>query len=155
IAVGDAYSDRAPVQIGQWEGSAKIDAEFRKIFMEKGGGGTGRESYELIAWYLAHRTEMDCLKRGKKGYLHMLVDERPYETVSAAQVKTIMGVDLPNDIPTRDVFEALKQKFHLFVHFPRATVQERKNSINAEIRRRLIEAHGQFENVDIRCSLMW
>lgn len=38
-AVGDYYSDKAPLQIGQFESDASIDDDTNKIFLENGGGG--------------------------------------------------------------------------------------------------------------------
>ena len=48
MAVGDAYSDRAPLQVGQFESTAELmDQWLTWSFLEGGGGGSGEESYEL------------------------------------------------------------------------------------------------------------
>lgn len=48
MAVGDATSDRAALQVGQFESTAELmDQWLTWCFLEGGGGGTGHESYEL------------------------------------------------------------------------------------------------------------
>lgn len=155
-AFGDAYVDRAPLQIGQWEPDQLIDEQRRKIWIEEGGGGTGEESSELLAFYLAYRTHLDSLKkRGKKGYLFIPTDEAPYPVVSRAFVRSLMGHDIPADILTTQVFQDLMAKFHTFIVFPRTTMEQRKLSIDSEIQQRVEKAGGLTKGVSIRCSLAW
>ena len=60
MAVGDATSDNAPLQVGQFESTAElIDQWLTWSFLEGGGGGTGSESYELAFYLLAQHTDMD------------------------------------------------------------------------------------------------
>src|SRR6185312_16481445 len=82
-AVGDATSDRASLQTGQFETTAELmDQWLTWCFLEGGGGGQGTESYELALYFLSQHTEMDSmLKRNRRGYLFMTGDERPYEVV--------------------------------------------------------------------------
>lgn len=154
-AFGDATHDKAPLQIGQFESDRRIDENLKRIWMEEGGGGTGEESHELVAWYLANKTKLDANKRGKKGFAFYTSDEAPYPTVSRAFVKTHIGDSLPADVPTVDVFKALQLKYHTFLIFPRATMEERKAAIDSEIRQRLQLAGGRFDKVSIRASLIW
>ncbi|MCB0184778.1 MAG: hypothetical protein KDE31_10955, partial [Caldilineaceae bacterium] len=46
-AVGDAYTDSVPLQIGQFESGLEMDDDLSKIYLEGGGGGQVHESYEL------------------------------------------------------------------------------------------------------------
>src|SRR5262245_39285696 len=69
-AVGDATSDDAPLQVGQFEAGIEIEEDLAKLFLEGGGGGTLSESYELAMYFMARHTSLDCFeKRGKRGYL--------------------------------------------------------------------------------------
>jgi len=154
-AVGDANSDRAPLQVGQFESDRRIDEQLAKIWLEEGGGGTGEESYELAAYLLAHKTKLDATARGKKGFAFFTADEAPYPVVSPALVKSLIGDTLPAELPTADVFAALQRKFHTFVIFPRSTMEQRKTAIDSEIKQRLLLAGGRFQNVAIRASLLW
>ncbi|MRR30716.1 VWA domain-containing protein, partial [bacterium] len=80
MAIGDAYSDSSPLQVGQFESTAELmDQWLTWSYLEGGGGGSGEESYELGMYFLAAHTEMDCMvKRKKRGYLFMTGDEFPY-----------------------------------------------------------------------------
>ncbi|MBL7058057.1 hypothetical protein ISS03_01850 [Patescibacteria group bacterium] len=153
---GDATAgDRAPLQVGQFETDNKLDVELAKMWIEQGGGGTGEESAELVAYYYAYRTELRGLRPGKKGYFFFITDEGFYPKVSASQVKDLLGVDMPADIDFEQVFKDLQKKFNVYLIFPRKTWEERKDDIDAEIRKRVTEAGGQYNNVDIRASLLW
>lgn len=154
-AVGDANCDRAPIQVGQFESDKRIDAVLEKIWMEEGGGGTGEESYELLAYYLANKTRLDSLKNGRKGFAFFTADEAPYPVVSRTFVKSLIGDTVAEDLPSTQVFAELQSKYHTAVIFPRSTMAQRKSSIDAEIRQRLKLAGGKFEKVSIRCSLIW
>jgi len=45
VAVGDAFSDRAPLQVGQFESTAELmDQWLTWSFLEGGGGGSGQDS---------------------------------------------------------------------------------------------------------------
>src|SRR5689334_11635095 len=46
-AVGDAYCDSVPLQIGQFESGLEMDDDLGKIYLEGGGGGQVHETYEL------------------------------------------------------------------------------------------------------------
>ncbi|HEU5121405.1 MAG TPA: hypothetical protein VFT59_01045 [Candidatus Saccharimonadales bacterium] len=116
-AVGDAYSDRVPLQIGQFESDNRMDAQLEHIVLEGGGGGGNHESYQLAAYYMAYHTELDCLNRGKKGYLFIIGDERVYSRIDRRQVQAIIGDELQEDLSTEQVFEVLKSKFHVFFLF--------------------------------------
>ena len=155
-AIGDAHNpDKAPIQLGQFESDRRMDEQLANIWMEGGGGGTGEESYELFAYYLAYRTELDCLSRGKKGFVFFTGDEAPYDTVQKTQVKQHLGITIPRNLKSKTVFKALQEKYHPFLIFPRKPMEDRKADIDTEIRRRLEEAGGRFADVDIRASLIW
>lgn len=154
-AIGDANSDRAPIQASQFESDRRMDEQLRKIWMEEGGGGTGEESYELLAWYLAHKTEIDATRRGKKGFVFFTGDEAPYPALSRSFVESYIGDKLRADVATEKVFEALQKKYHAFLIFPRSSMEERRTAIDTEIKRRLEAAGGRFREVDIRASLIW
>ena len=154
-AVGDADSDVAPLQVGQFEADNRLDDVLSKIWLEEGGGGTGQESYELAAYYYARHTKLDAIVNGTKGYFFFLGDEGFYPNVSKAQVKKVLGYDIDADIPAAKIFAELQQKFHVFLIYPKKTMSERKGDIDAEIKKRVTEAGGRYEGVDIRASLIW
>src|SRR3989338_3386471 len=111
IGFGNAKTDKAPWQVGQFESDNAFDASMSKLWLEMGGGGTGKESIELGALYLARYVEMDCPKRGKKGYCFILTDAGVHPVVSKVEAKEWLGVDIPHDIDSRDIFRELQQKW--------------------------------------------
>ncbi|MBT9554470.1 MAG: VWA domain-containing protein [Myxococcales bacterium] len=119
IAFGNAWADRSPIQVGQFESEAAlIDRWLGLIHLEGGGGGVG-ESYEIAMWVAAHHTKMDCFeKRKKKGYYFMTGDERTFGTLNAAQVQSLFRETIPTDRTTNEVAEALLETFHVFMLIP-------------------------------------
>jgi len=120
MAVGDVYSDRAPLQVGQFESAAKeMDQWLTRSFLEGNGGGSNEESYETAMYFGARHTEMDCwTKRKKRGYFFMTGDELPYGYVSAKKVKSLIGDDIPADLQTEVVTRALSETFEPFFLIP-------------------------------------
>ena len=121
-AVGDATSDQAALQVGQFESTAALmDQWLTWSFIESGGGGSGEESYELPLYVAAQHTDMDnWVKRKKKGYLFMTGDELPYPAVSRHQVEALLGEKLDEDIPIEEVIAAAAETYHLFFLIPDA-----------------------------------
>lgn len=155
-AIGDANSDQAPLQVGQFEADNRLDEMLSRIWIEEGGGGTGQESYELAAYYYA-KTNCVQLLQGKsgKGYFFFVGDEGFYPNVRKEHVMRLMGDQLPNDLPSEEVFRRLSEKFEVFLIFPKKNFQQRKADIDAEIRQRVVAAGGMYEGVDLRASLIW
>jgi hypothetical protein len=124
-AVGDAHGDNAPLQVGQFEADARVLDWLQKIFMEGGGGGgTGslhsHESYDLMMYYMAHYTDLDCNKYGKKGYLFLCADERPYPVLKKSVIKDVIGDDVEQDVKFEDILKAVQKKFNFFYILPKA-----------------------------------
>ena len=155
-AIGDASAgDLAPIQVGQFESDNRLDEALSKIWLEEGGGGTGQESYELMAYYFAKHSILDSNSRGKKGYFFFVGDEGFYPRVSKQQIKDWIGDDLPEDVSSAQAFTQLQDKYHVFFIYPQKSWQDRKGDIDAEIKKRVEAAGGLYEGVDIRASLLW
>lgn len=118
-AIGDANSDRVPLQVGQFEADNRMDEHLENIFLEGNGGGQGRETYELAAHFLARHTDLDSLnKRGKKGYCFFMGDEAPYDTLRRSHIRNVIGGPEPEvDLDTKEVFEELKERYEVFFLF--------------------------------------
>lgn len=115
MAVGHA-SDRAPLQVGQFESTAAlIDSWLTRLWLE--GGGVGQhEGYELAMWFAAERMQLDCVEhRGRRGFLFLTVDTLPNPALSVVQARRILGVELERDVPIRTVVEHLQRAFEPFV----------------------------------------
>lgn len=116
--IGDATCDAVPMQISQFETDIKIEEAVSNLFLEGGGGGQVSESYELWLWAMANKTAMDCLdKRGQKGYLFTIGDEKAYERIDPVQVRDIFG-DVIQMTSLPEVIAAARKKFEVFHIIP-------------------------------------
>lgn len=119
--VGDAHltewgtePDKAPVQLTEFvKGCEDVKKLMKQLWMEGGGGGQRRESYEL-AFYAYARKVIQTGKR--KGWLIFLGDEGFYETISAKHLREHFGEnEIKEDIPTAVIIEELKRKWNVLV----------------------------------------
>jgi len=121
-AIGDATTDRAPLQVGQYEAGNEMDAALTKILLERGGGPGYHESYELGMYYMARHTDLNSLtKREKKGYLFITGDELPYNEVKRHEVKQVIGDSLQENIPLPELLTELREKYEVFWIMPGGT----------------------------------
>jgi hypothetical protein len=155
-AFGDATADRAPLQVGQFESDDRMDKDLERMWLEAGGGGTGEESAELAAYFIARKTNVDAIDtRGTKGYCFFTSDEAPYPMVKKDEVQRIIGDTIKADIPSPKIFAELQKRFDTFLIYPAKSLADRQGDIDKEIRQRLQKAGGRFENCSIRASLIW
>lgn len=110
---GDAYTDRVPLQVSQFEDDNRIDDNLDKLFIEGNGGGNGGESMALAWYYLAAHTATDAWdKRKKKGYAFFVADEVSHD-VLPSQVTDIVGVGEPllADLSVEGLAKAVQEKW--------------------------------------------
>lgn len=135
-AIGDANSDRAPLQVTQFESDIKGFEALSKVWLEGGGGGTVAESYELAMYFMAKYCKLDCFdKRGQKGFMFLIGDEfattfkseergSPLTAtsynweLSKYHVEKIIGEKLEANIPFDVVLEMLREKFEVCWIYP-------------------------------------
>lgn len=114
MGIGDLYCDDAPIQISQFESDIRIAEHLDKVWFEFGGGGNYWESY-TAAWYMGSRhCKLDCWKRGKKGIIITIGDERlnPYLPAEALSKET--GDNLQADVDTKDLYEEVTEKYNVY-----------------------------------------
>lgn len=124
-AVGDAFSDKVPLQISQYESDNTMDRHLSNILLENGGGAQQHETYELAAYFLARHTYLDSFeKRGKKGYVFFTGDEMPYDAVKNQYggfqnhtLDNLIGDSLEADLDTGQIFAELQEKNEVFFLF--------------------------------------
>jgi hypothetical protein len=115
-AFGDAFTDRAPLQVGQFESGVEMDEVLEKFFLEENGGGQVHESSELVLHFMAEHTSIDCLeKRGVPGYLFLVTDEMPYAHVEPTQLEKVIGDKVTGRIPIEEVAAKVAEKYEVFV----------------------------------------
>ena len=116
MAIGDAFCDRAPLQVSQFETDIRIAEQLKSLWLEGGGGGNAFESYD-IPWYFAgRRTSIDCFeKRGKKGYLFTVGDEPPPpKGVSASDINAIFGGGEQQGYSSAEMLALAQEKYNVF-----------------------------------------
>jgi hypothetical protein len=112
-AVGDAVSDRAPLQIGQFESGLEMDMWLTRIWLE-GRGGDPPESYTLAHWFAAHHTATDAWeKRQKKGYLFTIGDAT-HKPLQPSHVQRVFGAQPAHPTDSPSVIAAAAQRYELF-----------------------------------------
>lgn len=113
-AIGDATSDRYPLQVADFGAGAELDQRLAGIYGEGGGGGGARESYELFAYYVQ---EQVSTPRAEKPFLILYGDEGFYPEVHAGQVKHYLGLDLPKQekVVSADVWRRLGERFEIYL----------------------------------------
>ena len=162
-AVGDAKSDRVPLQIGQFESGIEMDDDLGRLYLEGGGGGSFEESYELPLYFFARHTKIDCFeKREKKGYLFLIGDEMPYRTATPADVAKVTGDDIGSALPIERVIREAREKYHVFFIIPNGAshgadprLRERWESLlSAENVLMLPDAEGVCEAIGLAIGLV-
>lgn len=114
-AVGDVFTDRVPLQVGQFESGIEMDDDLGRIVIEGGGGGQVHESYELALYFFARHTATDAWeKRRQKGYLFLMGDELPYDEVRRDQVRHLIGDDLEASISIEAIIAEVQERYHVF-----------------------------------------
>lgn len=119
MGIGDLAYDDAPIQTSQFESDIRIAEQLDKVYFEFGGGGNMYESY-TAAWYFgARHTKLDCWKRGKKGIIITMGDERINPYLPHVELTGAVGDTLQGNIDTKDLYTEASEKFdiyHLDVH---------------------------------------
>jgi hypothetical protein len=113
MAVGDATCDAAPLQVTQFEADIRIARQTSRLWMEKGGGLNGGESYGLPYLFAARKIRSDAAKRNVKGYIFTIGDE-PTLDVTPEQAKRFLGIDIPRTLTTADCVAMASADFHCF-----------------------------------------
>jgi hypothetical protein len=122
---GSGDGDQAPLQVTQFEAQAEPALkQMEKIWLEGGGGGNMYESYGLLHFWAAMCTKIDCYtKRGKKGILITVGDERPMPSLSKADIERVLGPDhgleLQAEYSARQLLDMAQKKwdvYHFVIH---------------------------------------
>lgn len=136
MGIGDLSYDEAPIQMSQFESDIRIAEALDKLWMEKGGGGNGFESY-TAAWYMGLKhTKLDCYdKQGRKGIIITMGDEplNPYLPVNGIHgLNHTINETLERNIETPELYNEAREKFdifHIAVDSPRDCYHSYKNDI--------------------------
>lgn len=110
------------LQVGQFESGIEIDDNLTNLWLTENGGGTYEESYDLALYFFARHTAHDAWdKRGRKGYLFLIGDEKTYPRVTVEAVRDVIGDNIGQDIATKDILAECQERYHVFFIIPRMT----------------------------------
>lgn len=152
-AIGDATCDRIPLQVGQFESDNRMDENLENIFLEGGGGGQKRESYELAMYFFARHTDIDCWnKRRRKGYLFIIGDEMSYPVVRRREVAGYVSPAVQADVPTPEIVRELLEHYHVFYILPKMAHYGGDREILNHWRKLLGEHVLELEDPDAVCE---
>lgn len=134
MGIGDLASDKAPIQVSQFESDIRIAEQLDEVYFEGNGGSNGYESY-TAAWYFGlYHTALDCWRRGKKGIIITMGDEPLNPYLPKERLSNITGDNVQCDINTKDIFPQVQEKFdvyHLTIS-DRSTAYVRRGKFYAE-----------------------
>jgi hypothetical protein len=112
-AIGDAHSDKYPVQVQPFTIGTEMTKKLEALVIEGNGGGQLKESYELAALYTLHN--IHCPKATIKPVVVMIGDEAAYDSVSVAEAKNHAKVKIASQVSTKAIFESLMEAFDLYL----------------------------------------
>lgn len=115
MAVGDANHDQSPLQVSQFEADNRIVEQLTKIWIEHGGGGNSFESYNLPWYFAARHTEHDrYIKRGKRGYLFTVGDEKAPHALTSDQIEKFIGDIVKQPLTSADMLRDVQRTYDVF-----------------------------------------
>ncbi|MFD4672135.1 hypothetical protein ACFWNN_20550 [Lentzea sp. NPDC058450] len=153
--IGDADSDRVPLQVGQFESDNRMDEQLRDIFLEGNGGGQKSESYELAAYFIARHVVTDAWqKRGRKGYLFIIGDELNKPRLEARHIRRVIGDDVKQDIDPVSVYRELAKKWHVYFILPNQSSYFHDDSIGDHWRAILGQNFLKLDDPGAVCELI-
>lgn len=114
-AIGDVFTDRAPLQASQFEADITMLDQLQKLYVEGAGGGNGSESY-CLAWHLAaFHTSTDAFEKdGRKGFLFTVGDEGVPPDFTAAQLRQVFGHGDEPVFSNKDLLARVSEMYHVF-----------------------------------------
>jgi hypothetical protein len=110
-AIGDAYSDRYPLQVNDFGKGLDLEKKLKALYPEGAGGGQVSESYELFAYDILNHCKT---KNAISPFLIIYGDEKFYKKVDEQQVKHLIGDKLEGKLDSDKVWQGLMQRFNLF-----------------------------------------
>jgi len=145
-AIGDSDASYAPLQVSPFSQGLEIDDQIKKIFLEGGGGGNSKESYELAAYFYLNNCD---LQNSQFPFLFITGDEIFFDKISCRAARKVLDISLPNntELNSIDVFKDLCKKYNVF-HIRKSYDDPQKEK---EMRKKWAEAIGPERILDVTC----
>lgn len=116
-AYGDAQNGEvAPLQVGQFESGIETEEWLNNLYLEGSGGGNDGETSGLLIHFMGNYSKLDSLdKRGKKGYLILVGDEKPLPKITKHEVEHYIGDPAQGDVTVEQAVEKCKESYEIFM----------------------------------------
>lgn len=113
-ACGD-YDDIAPLQVTQFESDIRIAEQLLELWLEGHGCGNRGEDYQLLWYFLANHTDIDCYnKRNIKGFAFTIGDEPVHNEIRPETFKKVFNEADMETMATSEAIKECEEKYHLF-----------------------------------------
>jgi hypothetical protein len=117
--IGDAKSDKAPLQVTHFESDERVAEQLNRIYLEGAGGGNGAESYNLLWWYAANKTQLSCIKDDKhkrKGILITVGDDNVHPSLLPAEIHKILDPHYSgkDEVSNKSLLEAARKQYEIY-----------------------------------------
>ena len=114
-ALGDAFTDAAPLQATQFEADISLASQIRGLWLEGGGGGNQGESYSAAHLLAALKTSTDCFERhGRKGYLFTIGDEPILDGMTRQQIARVFGMEASRNLSALECLRMAQRTYEVF-----------------------------------------
>ncbi|OLP46152.1 hypothetical protein [Rhizobium oryziradicis] len=115
MAVGDAKTDSAPLQVTQFEADIRVAEQARELWLEGGGGGNGGESYCAAHLFAAMKTATDAAeKENRKGFLFTIGDEPVHDGMTRQEIERVMGIKTEKDLSGKECVALAQRNWEVF-----------------------------------------
>lgn len=151
------FMDRVPFELGQYENSNAIDDTLTSMLLSGGGSGymDPYEAYTLPLYVAGFHTKLDCLeKRGKKGFMFIIGDERIYPTLTHDRINDVFGIDEKKDYTLAELLTAAREKFSVHWILPSGTNHWKDSHVVDFLRDLFGEKFHELENPSAICSFI-
>lgn len=150
-AVGDSDWSIAPLQVTTFSQGLEIDDQIKKLFLEGGGGGNGKESYELLAYFYLNKVN---LENSQFPFLFITGDEIFFDKITAKALKAVFNIDLGIgnnnnnnniELDSTEIFKQLCGKYNVF-HIRKSYSEPKTEKI---MQKRWADAIGKERILDV------
>lgn len=142
MAVGDAFTDRYPLQARPFTKGTKLKKRLTELVVEGNGGGQSKESYDLAALYCARKISMP--RAINKPILIFVGDEGVYDFIDKQQALVWVSEKLKGRLSAKSVFDELKRIYSVYiVRKPYNQHGDRMSGKNLEIHKQWVSFLGE------------
>ncbi len=112
IAIGDSRTgDNYPLQVTDFVKGEELEKTIQSVYPEGGGGGNGKESYDLAIYYVLNH----CKSKDKNPVCIIAEDEGYYDNARVSEIKKYVGDEIKENINTKRMLKKLSKKYETYV----------------------------------------